>query len=273
MIAVILTVHNRKEKTINCLKSLFGQKSDKRLQFDVYLTDDGCTDGTTDEVRRLFPSVTIILGHGSLFWNRGMYRAWEAAAKEKKYDFYLWLNDDTLVFEDALENILAASKSTGHDALICGATCSNDRATVTYSGRTRQGRKRLVPIGKLQQCEIINGNFVLIPKVIFETVGNLDWRFRHAIGDFDYGLRVQKAGFKCYVAPEFIGICESNPTLPKWCLTTTPLIKRFKLLYSPLGYAEPIPFFMYEKRHFGLRVAVKHFASINLRALLPGLWK
>jgi GT2 family glycosyltransferase len=202
-----------------------------------------------------------------------MYKAWEAASKALDYDFYLWLNDDTLLYPDALRNMLEAAKQTNFSAVVCGATCAKESLQVTYSGWLHYNNEPLAPNGTIQPCQVVNGNFLLVPKAIYNEVGNLDWKFRHAIGDFDYGLRVQKAGFKCYVSPEFVGMCEANPTLPKWCLKTTPFIKRFKLLYSPLGYAEPIPFFIYEKRHFGFAVALKHFFSINLRALLPQLWK
>jgi GT2 family glycosyltransferase len=119
----------------------------------------------------------------------------------------------------------------------------------------------------------MNGNCVLIPRRIYEKTGNLDYIFRHAIGDLDYGYRVRKAGFKLYVAAVYLGVCENNLTLPKWCLKNTPLLQRIKILYSPLAYAEPIPFFIYEKRHLGLFVAIKHFISINIRALFPQLWK
>jgi len=59
------------------------------------MTDDGCTDGTSKEVLEQYPSVHIVSGDGTLFWNRGMYCAWKAAVKEREYDFYMWLNDDT----------------------------------------------------------------------------------------------------------------------------------------------------------------------------------
>ncbi|AYQ31763.1 glycosyltransferase family 2 protein [Runella sp. SP2] len=272
-IAVLITVHNRKNKTLQCLTHLFDQQAVEGYQLEVYLTDDGCTDGTVQAVTNQYPSVQIVQGDGTLFWNRGMHRAWQAASQTKDYDFYLWLNDDTVLFADAMKNILTASKQTYFSAIVCGATCAKATQLVTYSGWLHSSKKLLAPNGKLQQCNIVNGNFVLVPKVVFDKVGNLDWKFRHAIGDFDYGLRAQKAGFKCFIAPQFVGTCEANPTLPKWCLKTTSLIKRLKLLYSPLGYAEPIPFFIYEKRHFGLLIALKHFFSIHLRVLLPHLWK
>ena len=42
-IAAILTCHNRKEKTLACLHSLFSIIS----TIDVFLVDDGSTDGTS----------------------------------------------------------------------------------------------------------------------------------------------------------------------------------------------------------------------------------
>ena len=89
--AVLLTVFNRKEKTLECLGRLFDQLPIEDLQIDVFLTDDGCTDGTAEAVENLFPSVHILKG----IWNRGMLMAWKAAAETRNYDAYLWLNDDT----------------------------------------------------------------------------------------------------------------------------------------------------------------------------------
>jgi len=50
-IAVLITVFNRKEKTLSCLKSLFNQKLDKKITLKVFLTDDNSSDGTADAVK------------------------------------------------------------------------------------------------------------------------------------------------------------------------------------------------------------------------------
>ena len=82
-IAVLLTVFNRCEKTISCLKNLYAQKLPKNVSFDVWLTDDNCTDGTPLAVAKEYPEVHILTGEGILFWNRVMKNAWEAASKYK----------------------------------------------------------------------------------------------------------------------------------------------------------------------------------------------
>lgn len=275
-IAVLLTCHNRKEKTLNCLKHLFSQSGlNNTYQQDVYLVDDGSTDGTGSAVHEAFPSVLIIKGSGTLYWNRGMHTAWKTAAK-KKYDFYLWLNDDTELYKQALTELLLSTKKTLDLAIICGCVESPVvKGQLTYGGG-RRVKNRYVsnyPDGRLQECEIINGNCVLIPSQVYDLVGNLDWKFSHAIGDNDYALRAKKLGVSTYTTGSFVGSCDQNEFLPKWCLPTTSIRGRFFSLYSPLSYSHPVEYFIYERRHFGMLIALKHYFSIHLRVLAPGLWK
>lgn len=104
-VAVLLTVHNRREKTLECLQNCYQQidsmKGDGSYEFAVYLVNDGCTDGTPEAVAESYPQTHIIRGDGSLFWNQGMRAAWTAAAADGQ-DFYLWLNDDTILSEGRL---------------------------------------------------------------------------------------------------------------------------------------------------------------------------
>lgn len=272
-IAVLLTVYNRKEKTLLCLHNLFGQELPEGCTMDVYLTDDGCTDGTPEAVAKQFPQVNIIKGNGNLFWNRGMYTAWQAASERKDYDFYLWLNDDTFLMQRCLSEMIGSSDECGDKYIIVATIRSKSEEKPTYGGHKIKGKGIIVPNGTLQECATMNGNCVLIPREVYKVCGNLDWAFRHAIGDLDYGYRARKAGFKVYASKKYLGFCELNPRLPQWARPDVPLRERIKNLYSPLGYAEPLPFFHYECRNFGVPTAVKHFLSIHLRVLFPGLWK
>ena len=89
-VAILLTVHNRKEKTYKCLNSVYKNIGKiTEYDFDVYLTDDGSTDGTYTMVKENFSKVKVIKGNGNLFWCRGMYVAWKEACNTKDYDYYI----------------------------------------------------------------------------------------------------------------------------------------------------------------------------------------
>ena len=186
-VAVLLTCFNRKQKTLKCLEQLFENLITNFVELNVFLVDDGSTDGTSNEVRKHFPQVSIIKGSGDLYWNHGMRLAWETASKKEAYDFFLWLNDDTYLFRDAISTVLEVYESLEQEAIIVGATCSEtDTSFTTYGGR--RGKKVLQVNGVINECFQFNGNFVLVSKTIFQKLGNLDPKFRHSFADVEYDI-------------------------------------------------------------------------------------
>ena len=271
-ISVLITVHNRKEQTLKCLKNLYSQSLPDDFQLDVYLTDDGCTDGTPEAIKRDYPKVIIISGNGNLFWNRGMYMAWSEAEKND-YDYYLWLNDDTYLLDDCIKMLLNASDKANNKAIIVGYTLDSNRQKVTYGGTDRYNRIILAH-DSLTECDTFNGNIVLIPRYVYKIVGKNDPIFHHAIGDTDYGLRAKKLGIKSYIVAEPLGICDLHEHIAKWKDPGVPLIKRIRFLYKPGGNgSNPKQFFIYKMRHFGIMQAVITFISNHLHVLFPSLWK
>ncbi|WP_416666461.1 glycosyltransferase family 2 protein [Egbenema bharatensis] len=266
-IAVLLTCFNRKQNTIDCLTALHNQILPEGVKFSVYLVDDGSTDGTASAVQEAFPSVNIISGDGCLFWNGGMRRAFTAAAQHA-YDYHLWLNDDTLLAPTALSTLLATSQvlweqedasttpSLRH-AIIVGAIQDPDTGKHTYGGHLRTHRlhpfkyRMVIPNGKPQRCQMMNGNCVLIPQSVFRQVGNLDPAFSHSYGDFDYALRAERQGCSVWTTPGYVGTCKRNP--PQSTVWTNPnltLKERFKRVNQPKG----LPFreqLVFTRRHAG----------------------
>lgn len=237
-IAVLLTCHNRKETTLNCLARLFSQKLPEATILRVFLVDDGCTDGTGDAVRAAHQDVEVIQGDGSLFWCNGMRLAWDHAAKED-FDFYLWLNDDTTLLDGGLQRLLDTYSAVGErsqielecrdsvanthhprtdeserTAIIVGSCCDPQSRTHTYGGKKRLGRHPckfayVVAEEEPLECDTFEGNVVLVPRCVFQKVGNM-LPFSHAMGDTDYGYRARQAGCSVWVAPGFIGECIFN---------------------------------------------------------------
>lgn len=258
-IAVLITCHNRKAKTLACLDALFQCKLPEGYSLEVFLVNDGSTDGTEQAVREHYPQVTIIKGDGNLYWNGGMRVAF-AAAMEKGFDFYLWLNDDTILHTPALPNLLALAKveALKHNkpAVIVGTTQSELGGRATYGGLRRLSvwrplTHKMVLEAEPAPCETMNGNCVLIPSEIANKVGNLEPTFVHAMGDIDYGLRVSKAGFPITVLPGFIGVCERNPIDNTFMNTRLSLGGRWKKIMGLKGLP-PKQRYLLVKRHAGL---------------------
>lgn len=267
-VAILLTAHNRREQTLSCLRSCYGQidtaRGDGKYEFSVYLTDDASTDRTAEQVAEEFPDVNIINGDGNLFWNRGMIEAWKAAA-EKDFDFYIWLNDDTILRRGALSTLLENSGYLGHRAIIAG-TAVDSEGKISYGGRTRTGKiiqpDRDIPVA----CDIFNGNLVLVPKSAFKILGTMDPHYSHSFGDFDYGVRAEKAGITSVIAPGILAECNRDTTLPKWRDSSYSLKERYKAIHSPKGR----PFkeqFLYDTRSANVFKAIAHFVSLNIKII------
>lgn len=269
-IAVLLTCFNRKQKTLSCLTRLYNAELPDEVEFDVFLVDDGSTDGTSDAVRSGFPEVNIIQGNGNLFWNKGMRLAWQTASNTRDYDFYFWLNDDTLLANSALSDLFdvfsTALQRDKKPAIVVGA-CSQDHQTneFSYGGKTDNGP--VIPNGELQKCKYVNGNAVLVPKQIFLEVGMLSEDYTHTMGDIDYGMRVLNKGFNVYTSKTFIASCPTNKGFPTWCNPEKKLKERWQFLHSPRGLNIK-EYNKFRRKFWGNRWLI-YAAKAYLRTLFP----
>ncbi|WP_370328376.1 glycosyltransferase family 2 protein [Euzebya sp.] len=217
-VTVLMTVHDRRDTTLACLRALGAQAHVDDVDVSVVLVDDGSSDGTADAVRAAFPAVRILQGDGELFWNGGMRAAW-AAAWDGDPDFYLWLNDDTLLDPGALRLLIdthAAVVTATTPAIVAGAITDPDSGAVNYSGVRQDPVRRLrfdpvVPDGRPIEADTMNGNAVLVPRAVARRVGTLSRRYTHGMGDYDYGLRARRVGCAVWVAPRPLGRCSTNP--------------------------------------------------------------
>ena len=241
-IAVLLTSHNRKLTTLNCLSALFAQTLPEGVEVCVYLVDDGSTDGTGDVVRQTYPQVKVLSGDGSLFWNGGMRLAFAEALKNN-YDYYLWLNDDTILYPNALSLLLSQSyllAEQGYSrAILVGSTQESKNGKLSYGGLRRSSRfhplqfRLIEPGDKATPCDTMNGNCVLIPRAVATTVGNLDPAFIHNLADYDYGLRARRQQCSIWLAPNYVGTCKSH--LPDWQKPGLTFQNRLQKVSQPKG--------------------------------------
>jgi GT2 family glycosyltransferase len=221
-IAILVTCHNRVEVTVSGLASLADALgAEAGLESTFVIVDDGSNDGTGAEIRRRFPEMVVTTGDGTLFWNGGMCRAFAVAQPLGPFDAYLLFNDDVQIDRLAVPSFLAEYRALNVDrpAILVGAT-QDANGKLSYSGMKRLSKSRPLAVGMVEPsgaprvCDTFNGNFVLVPASVFESLGGLDPKFRHAYGDVDLGYRARRSGVPVWLAGRPIGICEKPPAVP-----------------------------------------------------------
>lgn len=269
-LAVLITCHNRKAKTIACLRRLFDQSLPPHTLLDVYLVDDGSTDGTADAVRVGYPEVHIIQSDGTLFWCDGMRLAWRHACQADP-DAYFWLNDDTVLEPGALISLFATIEPLAPNPCIAVGSCY-DPATRehTYGGEDLYTRHpgQLKPVApgdpEVKSCDTFNGNCVLVNRAAFRLLGPVT-SFQHAMADTDYGLRATRLGIPILLAPRYLATCRKNPIADSWTNTALPRKHRIRLVLGRKGLP-PSDWWRFLWQHSGFR-ALLYWPRPYLRVL------
>jgi len=242
-IAVLISCFNRKQKIIACIDAVLAQSARGNATFDLYVTDDGSPDGMAELLLWKYPAIHLCRGSVTRFWNGGMRLAWQQAS-QWRHDFYLWLNEDTFLYRDAVQTMLDAHarglKLNGRAGIVAGAT-EDQAGRVSHGGERQKNRWFLpltlitmVPNGQLQACDTFHGNCVLVSLAAAETLGNLDGGFVHAMGDTDYGLRARRLGVPVWLAPGFVGQCVNADRLRLDAGTDQlSFVQRWKSMFSP----------------------------------------
>jgi GT2 family glycosyltransferase len=277
--AAVMTCHNRRAKTLRCLKTLEEQRGCDQIRLRTFVVDDGSSDGTGAAVAEQFPGVTVLAGDGSLYWNGGMRKAL-ARAMAEGFDFYLWLNDDTVLQPNALARLLEtfdALQANGvRHPIVVGSLCDPDTGALTYGGSRCTSRRNPLAVSMImpgdapQRCDVFNGNIVLVPAAVAHAVGNLSEHFKHRGGDYDYALRARQLGFEAWIAPGYLGQCARNSIAGTWRDTSLPRRVRIRKLLEPTGM--PVGERFYFVSRFGGPFWPVHFISVYLR-FLAGLLK
>lgn len=242
-IAVCIASFNRREHTLSCLERLFAAELPDNARVAVHLLDDGSGDGTAEAVAETFPQVCLHHGDGNCFWAGGMRVAF-GAAREEQHDFYIWLNDDVVLFPDTIlrawqtytdltwrEHVIigANASATGHEHI-----ADSERASHLLPWKFRS----VDPLSDAcLECDTTNGNFIF-SAATSDRVGNINPAFVQMHADIVFGLLARKTGARLWLMAGFAGLCEANigggriGSLP----ASKNTVERSHMMEHPLGY-------------------------------------
>lgn len=206
---VLVPIHNRKEITLNFLRSFVNQTY---IDYQMVIVDDGSTDGSSDAILAEFSKTTILKGDGNLWWTGSMNMGLEYILSiAQDDDFVLAINDDVVVKNDYIEKIINLSRLESN-AIVGSLHIDDENMKIVYDSGVRIDWKRYryyqVPFNKdkkfTEDVDTLSTRGVLIPINVIKKIGFFEKRLRHYGADYEYFFRAKKNGYKIILSYEAV---------------------------------------------------------------------
>ncbi len=217
-VEVVTPVHNRKELTLGCLRSL-ADADQSGLDLHVIVVDDGSTDGTAEALREQYSDVEVIQGSGDLWYTAGINVGLAAAMKHDP-DYVLAINNDSEFDPGFLQSMIRTAGRSSRS--VVGAILVNwdDRTSIlqvapkwnVWWGGMRHWVKQTIHTlpSSPWKVELIVGNCILFPAAAIREVGLMDDKRLPQYGDAEYTPRMRRAGWNLLIDPAAIVYCKPN---------------------------------------------------------------
>jgi len=213
-LSVIIVNWNTRDLLCQCLDSLF-QKV-KEIDTEIFVVDNGSTDGSVAAVREKFPGVRLIENPVNL----GFAKANNQALSVSKGRYLLLLNPDTQVKDEAIERMLSFMSAHVEAGLVGAQLLNADESkqnsianfpSLATELLNKSLLRRLFPekfpgketdyAGPIEVDSVI-GACMLVRREAVEQVGLLDEEFFLFLEETDWCYRMRNAGWKIYHIPQ-----------------------------------------------------------------------
>ncbi len=201
-VAVVVLNWNGWEDTKACVKSIQELRYTPR---QVYIVDNGSTDGSPQRLHAAFPDVTLLRLRSNLGYGGGM-NAGIRAALEEQSDFILCVNNDMTFDSDFLEPLVQAAEGGGvipfpaiHQGEDPGRIDSAGNR-LSYTGLTSpvgHGAKEVPTRVEADYTEL-----PLLARRLLERIGLYKEEYFAFYEDADLSLRIRGAGWDLRLVPE-----------------------------------------------------------------------
>jgi GT2 family glycosyltransferase len=208
-VSTIVLNWNGYEDTIECVASL--QKL-AYPELSITIIDNGSTDGSEVILKERFPDIPVIQTGRNLGYAGGVNAGLRHALKTDA-EYFLILNNDTVVDPRAVDELINVARSDGRIGMLSSKIYFHDRPdTLWYAGATYNpwlgwGRHRgynEVDVGQydtVEETERPSGCAMMVSREFCDRVGLLDEKFFSYGEEVDWSLRGKKAGYKVMYVP------------------------------------------------------------------------
>ena len=216
-LSVIIVNFNARDYLVGCLESLF--KTTQESTIEVFVVDNGSTDGSCEQVATRFPGVNLICNTV----NKGFSGANNQAIKLAKSDLVLLLNNDTMGLPGAIDTMVRIMKERA-DLGVVGCTLRNADMSVQISfgrminirneivlklvmDRYRKGgriMKRYLEWRGHKECrpDWVSGACLMARREALHRVGLMDENFFMYTEEVDLCYRIRQLGYSVLYTPE-----------------------------------------------------------------------
>lgn len=212
--SVIIINWNTKELLINCLNSVYGTV--KTLAFEVWVVDNGSTDGSVEAIKTVFPDVRLIENKKNL----GFAQANNQALRQMNGRYAVLLNSDAILTNGAVETIIRFMDKNNNISICGGQLLNADDSkqnsianipTLATELLNKSLLRRLFPKkypGKEHYfkepigVDSIVGACMVVRKEAIDDVGLLDESYFFFLEETDWCLNMRKRGWKVFYHPD-----------------------------------------------------------------------
>jgi GT2 family glycosyltransferase len=205
--AVLVLNWNNAAATLGCLACL--QADVGELQ--AVAIDNGSGDGSPDAIKRAYPDVPIVRLPDNEGFARGTNAGLSWVLAHDEYDAVVFLNNDARLSDDDLLRAVDMVRNDRSIGLLTGKILRPDGRLWYGGGRLRRWRGGVNVFGAGRQdhgqCDsardvtFISLAFAVTRRDVIERVGPLANEYFFGQEEWDYSLRIRKAGYRLRYEP------------------------------------------------------------------------
>ena len=196
---VVIVTYNGMRWLERCVGSVMSSS----VPADIFVCDNGSTDGTADFIENRYPSVRLVRSEENLGFARANDLGFRYAL-EQGYDFVYLLNQDAWVLPDTFRRLMDAFGS-GKWGLLSPLQMRPDLKTPDKRFK-RHYHGPLTPSDEVFPVRFVMAAHWMIPSDCLRKTGFFSPAFSHYGEDNNYCDRVRYHGFGTGVLPSAVGV-------------------------------------------------------------------
>ncbi len=193
-IYILTAVHNDLDDTKRLLRSIYSQDV---KNFEVFLVDDGSSDGTHDFISNNYPKVRILTTDEDLWWTGSLNLGLKSILTEAKKNDFVWIVNNDCYFSKSLLGDLYNFASHCTKSIVGSLIVDSKTGKIVDEGVNINWKRLEFKSGG---TDALSTKGTLYPVQVFKDVGLFDAKhFPHYFSDYEFSIRAKRRGYELVV--------------------------------------------------------------------------